>query len=607
MCGIAGIINKSDRPVSSAEIRAITNPVIHRGPDNEGFYFGSNFAFGHRRLSIIDLSESANQPMTYKSRNTITYNGEIYNYIEIRNQLIKLGYKFKTVSDTEVILAAYDCYGENCVRKFNGMWSFAIYDPSREIIFCSRDRFGVKPFYYLDLHDKFVFGSEIKQLTGSLNSIIANLPIVIDYLVASLDDHSNQTFFKSIVKLEQSHNLIYDLRSHSFRNYRYYELNADNNITGFSEKDSIDYYSGLLTDSVKLRLRSDVRVGACLSGGLDSSGIVSIASSLYNPESNNKFVSVTARSTEPCYDETHYARLVSDHCGLEWHVVTPQYNEFRDDLSRLIHIQEEPFGSPSIYMQYKVFEKAREAGCKVMLDGQGGDETLLGYERYYPAYLISGGWQNFMKNLFSVKKNSNLSIPVLFSYYLYFTLPQVRMMRLKSRFSFIRKDMMQFLNREMLINSARVYRNINELQKDEIETVQLPHLLKYEDRNSMIHSIESRLPFLDYRLVEASLSINNSFKIKDGWTKYLLRKSVENRLPAEITKRKDKVGFNAPESTWIGKMNDHMRGQVKKSLLLKHISGQDQMVRMFEKLDLRARWRLFNIAKWEETFNVTVE
>ncbi len=606
MCGISGIINKSDRCVSPSEIKAITDPVIHRGPDNEGYYFGRNFAFGHRRLSIIDLSDSANQPMTWQGKYSITFNGEIYNYIEIREKLIQSGYHFSTGSDTEVILAAYDCHGYDCVTLFNGMWAFAIFDAEKDVIFCSRDRFGVKPFYYSENPGWFIFGSEIKQLLPIQKKNSINFPVLIDYLVASLDDHTNQTFFQNIFKLEQSHNLIYDLKNHKFQKYRYYEIKIHEDLHLLSEKESVEHYLNLLSDSVKIRMRSDVKVGACLSGGLDSSGIVALSSSLYRTEDNTKFATVTARSTESKYDESKYASLVSSHCGSDWHVVTPDIGDFKEDISRIIKIQEEPFGSPSIYMQYKVFEKARMAGCTVMLDGQGGDETLLGYERYYPAYLLASGKMNFLRNIFASWKNSRLSLFEVLSYHLYFTQPKVRMHRLESKFGFINNHYIEMLNKKMLIKSAEAYRNIMDLQKDEIETVQLPHLLKYEDRNSMAHSIESRLPYIDFRLVEAAISINNKFKIKDGWSKYLLRRALEKKLPSSIVWRTDKIGFNAPEISWIGSMNDQMKAQISKSEILCQICDKRSISNAYDNLDLRAKWRLFNIAKWEEIFNIGI-
>ncbi len=604
MCGISGIINKNDLPVSPGDIKEINDLIIHRGPDGEGYYHGKNFALGHRRLSIIDLSEQGSQPMHYQDKYVIIYNGEIYNYIEIREELSDAGYKFSSGSDTEVILAAYDRYGTECVKKFNGMWAFALFDRTRGLIFCSRDRFGVKPFYYSENSSVFVFGSEIKQLLNIQHNRKVNIPVMMDYLVAGLDDHSNETFFSGILKLEQSHSLIYDLKTHKFSISRYYELNITASIRQLNETDSISLYKELLEDSIKLRLRSDVRVGTCLSGGLDSSSVATIAASLYTPPNSDRFNAITAVSSEKDFDESGYAEEVAVNGALNWHTITPSVDDFKENLQRIIEVQEEPFGGPSVFMQYKVFEKARQVGCTVMLDGQGGDETLLGYERYYPAYLISMGFFRGLLNFFRSSSNSRLSKKELLLYLFYFTMPEIRIKRLRRRLPFIRQEYFDLIDKKLLASNAKAYLNIAGLQKLELMRMQLPHLLKYEDRNSMYHSIESRLPFIDYRLVETALSINNGFKIKGGWTKYLLRKSVEDILPQNIVWRKNKLGFNAPERSWLYTIRDTMKESLTKSEILDKISDKAEVLKSFDRLAPRLQWRLFNIAKWEEIYNV---
>jgi len=607
MCGISGIISKKNESISRSEIEEMNHLIMHRGPDSGAVFLGSNFALGHRRLKIIDLSDNANQPMIYMNKYTITYNGEIYNYIELREVLQKFGYSFSTGSDTEVILAAYDHYGFDCVTKFNGMWAFALFDKENEIIFCSRDRFGVKPFYYTELHDKFVFGSELKQLLKYQSRKEANISIVIDYLIANMDDHTNETFFLNINKLEQSHSLIYNLKNHSYSISKYYNIKIDSEISKLNETDSINLYKTTLIDSIKLRLRSDVKVGTCLSGGLDSSSIATLASEIYQKNSSHKFAAVTAKSMEKATDESHFAQKVAQNANLEWHTTLPSEYDFRNNIDKIILVQEEPFGSPAVFMQYKVFEKAKEIGCVVMLDGQGGDETLLGYERYYPAYLVSLGKWDRVRNFFSSARNSRLSQKELFLYYLYFVYPSIRLKYLHKKFSFILKDYFNLINKDIICESSKSYYDLVMLQRLELLKFQLPHLLKYEDRNSMHHSIESRLPFIDYRLVETALSINNRFKIKDGWTKYLLRKAIEEVVPDEITWRKNKLGFNAPEKTWLSDINELMIKQITQSELLARISKKEKIIKNFDKMDLRTQWRLFNVAKWEEVFNVRID
>jgi len=377
MCGISCIINKDNSPVIPSEIRIINDLIIHRGPDSEGFYYGDNFAFGNRRLSVIDLSSDANQPMSYNDKYTITYNGEIYNYIEIRQQLKQLGYSFKTESDTEVILAAYDHYGFDCVKMFNGMWAFSLYDHIKSIIFCSRDRFGVKPFYYSDLTYKFIIGSEIKQLLPFIRNKKANLPVLMDYLIVGYEDHNNNSFFNDISKLEQSHSLIYNLRDHTYNISKYYDINIDQNLSELNESEAVANYKEVLDNSIRLRLRSDVKVGTCLSGGLDSGSVASLASALYLSETGSRFNAITAITPDPLTDESKYAETIVKSAGLLWNKIMPTSQDFCTNIGKVIILQEEPFGSPSVFMQYKVFERAKDIGCTVMLDGQGGDETLL--------------------------------------------------------------------------------------------------------------------------------------------------------------------------------------------------------------------------------------
>lgn len=601
MCGISGIINKYNKPVNQDEIRKINDLISHRGPDDDGFYFEKNFAFGHRRLSILDLSSDGHQPMHYLDKYSITYNGEVYNYLEIKNELQKDGYIFKSHTDTEVILASYDKWKEECVNKFNGMWAFAIYDKQKEIIFCSRDRFGIKPFYYTEINNKFIFGSEIKQLLEFYNTRFVNKKILMDYLVIGFENHTSETFFENILQLEQSHNLIYDLKTNKLNTSKYYDVNRINMIK--NESDSIEEYKNRLLESVELRLRSDVKVGTCLSGGLDSSSIAAIASKKYLEKSGNKFSAIHAKSTQSSNDESGFAKEVSDYCKLDLNIVQPSREEFLDNIDEVIYTQEEPFGGPSIFMQYFVMKKAKDINCTVMLDGQGGDETLLGYERYYPAYLISLGFRKVIKGIFNASKNSKLSKKQLIQYFIYFTSSKIRSKNLKKKNSFIKDEYINKISEDILGKNTTSYRNLFNLQHIEIFSTQMPHLLRYEDRNSMRHSIETRLPFLDYKVLETALSTNNNYKIKDGWTKYLLRKAVNEILPQNIVWRKNKFGFEAPTKSWLSGIDHDMKKIIKKSNIINKISNNIE----FDKLDNKQKWKIFNIAKWEQIYNVKID
>jgi asparagine synthase (glutamine-hydrolysing) len=602
MCGISGIINLSYEPVSHDMIERMTDIIKHRGPNGYGYYFDNNVAFGHRRLSIIDLSEAGNQPMFFDDKYVIVFNGEIYNYLEIKNELKIYGYVFLTNSDTEVILASYHKWGKECVSKFNGMWSFAIHDKVDNIIFCSRDRFGEKPFYYTRKSNYFIFGSEIKQLLIIEPRVLVNKKVMLDYLVLGLEEYSDSTFFEGIQKLLPSHNLIYHLENNSIEIEKYYTIQIDLSIQDLTENESKDLYKSEFERSVKFRLRSDVKVGTCLSGGLDSSSVAAVASDLYFNSTGEKFAAITAKSEDSKNDESSYAQMVVDKLDLDWHLVYPNANNFREVLDEVIKTQEEPFGSPSIVMQYFVMEEAKNISSTVLLDGQGGDETLLGYERYYPAYLLSLPIFKRLLEFFNSSKNSKLSKKKLLLFIFYFLNPKIRINRQLNRFSFVKKKYLNLISKDIIIELSKSYSNIKQLQLLEITKTQLPHLLKYEDKNSMRHSIETRLPFLDYKLVELSLSINNNYKIKMGWTKFILRKTTEDKLPKEISWRKNKYGFEAPSSIWL-KDKKWMLNQINDSKILREII----LEKVSEKNDLNVLWKLFNIARWEKIYHVEID
>ena len=596
MCGISGIINKNNKSVEESLIHQMTEIIAHRGPDSSGSYLYKNIAFGHRRLSILDLSSSGHQPMKYLDDLVITYNGEIYNFIEIREELIQKGYIFDSNSDTEVILKAYHCWGKTCVNYFNGMWSFSILDIKQKIVFCSRDRFGVKPFYYIENNDLFSFGSEISQLLPFLPNRILNKKVALDYLISGIEECSNETFFKDIYLLKGGHNLVFDLQTNSYEIERYYNLKLSD-----QKNTSVDDYIQELKRSITLRLRSDVKVGTCLSGGIDSSTISSFASKIYQ-NSNEKFMAIHAKSSEYKTDESEFAKIVSKIANINLNFVEPSYSDFKSNILSIIKIQQEPFGSLSIIMQYFVFKKAKELGCIVMLDGQGGDETLLGYERYYPAIVKSKKGIAKLKALLQSSKNSRLSLIDTIKYQYYFSNYKLRLKRLKYKNSFYKSEIINEYESEELRIISESYNDISILQKNEIESSQLPHLLKYEDRNSMANSIESRLPFLDYKLVELSLNTNNSLKIKDGWTKFILRKAAETILPKEIVWRKTKLGFNAPEKTWTKEFENEMIKEIQQSEILNNFIDFKKLY--FKNLDLRTKWRLYNFSAWEKEFKV---
>lgn len=593
MCGISGIVYKN-RKADYKDIKSMNDLIIHRGPDGEGFYIDGSLALGHRRLSILDLSIEANQPMFYKDL-VIVFNGEIYNYIEIKEELYKFGYKFKTKCDTEVLLAAYDCWGEQCVNRFNGMWAFTIYDKKKQVLFCSRDRFGVKPFYYSCLKDKFVFGSEIKQLLPFLSKRIADKEIIADFLVCGFTEHTDKTFFKNIYNLRGGHNLIFNLNKHTFNIYQYYKINENKT----KQHISIEDYKKLFKQSVSNRLRSDVKVGSCLSGGLDSSSIAAVASDLYKYNKNERFVGIHAKSTEQNTDESYYANLVAKSKDIDLKLIMPSTEDFINYIDEVCYTQEEPFLGLSIFMQYFVMKEAKKNKCKVLLDGQGGDETLLGYERYYPLCLLDMPLNYAFINLIKSVEKSKLTLLQLIGYCLYFIFFPFRILRYKIKFSYLKPD---FLPNFMWVKrNAKAYYSIQKLQKLEILNTQLPHLLRYEDKNSMRNSIETRLPFLDYKLLETAFRSSIDCKIHDGWTKYILRKTINEYLPKEVVWRKNKFGFEAPEKVWLTAIRPNMVNNIKSNKILMNIFKDNINL---EKINNKTLWKLFSISKWITIFSV---
>jgi asparagine synthase (glutamine-hydrolysing) len=585
MCGITGIIMKDFTSVDLNQLKIMNNMVRHRGPDGEGYYQHENVGFGHRRLSILDLSVLGAQPMKYGENLTITYNGEIYNYIEIRADLASRGYTFKSESDTEVILASYQEWGPECVHRFNGMWAFAI---------------GVKPFYYFENQSKFIFGSEIRQLLTQLTERKVDKQMLFDYLYLGYHHHTHRTFFNSIFSLAPGHNMVFDLLTSSHTIAKWYKFEINSDIKNLSFGDAQKLFETTLNSAIHLRLRSDVKVGTCLSGGLDSSYIAAVAADEYNSSSLEKFNAITAKSIEKENDETPFAEMVVNQSDLKWKVVHPRPEDFFNVVEDVIETQEEPFGGPSIIMQYFVMKKAKEEGCIVLLDGQGGDEALLGYDRYYPAYLNqqSGIW-NRIRCYVEISRNSKLSLKDLFLYTVYFNNPKVRAIRQLRRNDYIKAEFKTYLNIELLSLISRASKKINDLQELEITKVQLQKLLKYEDRNSMRFSIEARVPFVDYRVMELSYSLPVSYKINSGWSKYILRKSAETKLPKEIVWRKAKIGFEAPNNWYQNRST--LFEAIEKSEFLSHFVNKERILKSIDDVSL---WKLYNLAVWARKFNI---
>ena len=566
MCGISIIIDKSNRSVNTDLIKSFNDKVSHRGPDDEGYYFGSNFALGHRRLSILDLSSAGHQPMQ-RDHLCITYNGEIYNYIELRNELIELGHSFTSGSDTEVILAAYRQWGVECFSRFNGMWAFAIHDSIKnEIIFC-RDHFGIKPLYYTLAKNFFLAGSEIKQFTAidefkpNLNKVVA-----ANFLTYGLLNYSEETFFENVKELRGGNYLRYNLVTHQFTFAKWYNLsNAAIPITDSYEQ-ARQKVRSLFVDSVKLRMRSDVRVGSCLSGGIDSSSIVSIIHSqkLANPD----FATITSCYENKKFDEQIFSDLITESTKFSSKKVFPNLNDLLDKghLDKIVYHQDQPFSGASHYSEYKVFEEASKNKLIVMQDGQGSDEYLCGYGEFYVTGVVEllltfrfGKVFSFFKARTVDRRISvaKVAVEFLFSFFLHDLIKSFKLVFGKGNSSWLTPKWQALAGRSL----TTPLKNIRKLSIFEIETLSIPYQLHSEDRNSMLFSIESRLPFLDHRLVEYCIGLPSSYKISPQYSKAIVRDAIVE-LPEPIKHRKDKMGFVAPDAEWMLKNKERIKEEL---------------------------------------------
>jgi len=670
MCGITGIFRIDIKFVDSVLVDRMAAVIKHRGPDDEGYVFintldgafrtsggkdtpaavrasrypyspvdeiGSfdarsgcfNLAFGHRRLSIVDLSPAGHQPMCNSNGTLwIVYNGEIYNYIELREELKSRGRNFITQSDTEVILQAYEEWGRDCLSKFNGMWAFALWDSRKSELFCSRDRFGVKPFYYYWNGTDFAFASEIKALLQfPFVKTVPNDQVIYDYLVLGRSEGKEDTFFRNIKQLEPGCNLT--LSEKGLRVGRYYSLPYNTELGNFDEqvlRDYADEFNGIFKDAVSIRLRSDVPVGSCLSGGLDSSAIVCIINRFLESDGyGREVIGERQKTVSACYelaacDERPFIQEVVKATDVDSHYVFPSGESFWQEIDDLVWHQEEPFGSTSIYAQWNVMRLARENGVPVLLDGQGADETLAGYHTYFNAYLAqllyAGRLCNYRREFNAIRRITQNPVFSSFSFLLplYNSLPSAARSWLLG--SMVKGSILNIQNTGLMNDAflakykgkdqTKAETNLQTaLWKSETE-YGLKELLRYEDKNSMAFSVETRTPFVDYHLVEFVFSLPACYKIHDGWTKYLLRISTEGLLPEKIRWRKDKLGFPTPEATWMrengGRIREVFAG---KDFRASAYLDEKRILRDLDKLlsiesadGLSALWKPLNLELW---------
>jgi len=545
VCGVCGIYRFDAATVTDRQVAAMMAKLEHRGPDDHGAYVRNNVGIGHRRLSILDLSERGRQPFrSDDGRYLIVHNGEVYNYLELREELGH-HYLFRTDTDTEVILNAYRAWGESALDKFNGMFAFSIYDAERNTLFCARDRFGIKPLYYISNESFFAFASEIPALlTLPPSKPSPNNQAIFDYLAWNRTDHTDETFFRGVRKLPHGH--VIRVSGEAAELGRWYDLREHVGTPWQSAEE----YGVALEDAVKLRLRSDVPVGVSLSGGLDSSSILTLAAKHQDYEARQTFSAVYGRGETG--DESEHIREFEALVG-KMHYARPTGESLLQDFETFVRAQGEPVPSPGPYAQFKVMEAAH-GRVVVLLDGQGADEQLAGYH-YLFGYLLrdlvrGGRWLRAvdeMRRYLRVHKS-------------WFALQSLGFLLMPSRvqteFRASRRGCMtegfvdQYRARSEVSRLLYKSGSLSDALQDHFEH-KLEHLLKWQDRSSMWFSLESRVPFLDHRLVERTLALPPELLMHRGETKKILRAAMRGILPERVRTRQDKVGFDTPAAEWF--------------------------------------------------------
>ncbi len=667
MCGLAAIVDPAGSGVA-AKIQAMTDLVRHRGPDDEGYMLmaapgdpvlvlagvqtplavrsaqlahtpslpfspdqarTSRVALGHRRLSIVDLSPAGHQPMCSSDGSLwIVYNGEIYNHVELRAELEHLGHRFLSGSDTEVILAAWQHWGKACLARFNGMFAFVLVDRGAGRVHAVRDRFGVKPLYWWQAPQGFVaFASEIKQFSALPGwSARLDRQRAYDYLAWSLFDHTGHTLFDGVRQLRGGEMLELPLGQPPARIVpeRWYTLRP-REFSG-THRDAIAAFGNAFTDAVQLRLRADVDVGSCLSGGLDSSSIVCVADHLLRAQGAcSAQKTFSAASREARFDERHYAEVVVAATGVDAHYVYPELEGALDALDRLTWHQDEPFGSSSIYAQWCVFQLAADQHVKVMLDGQGADELLAGYPGFLGpmlgGLLRRGQWLRLAQEIQGAGNRPGVGYGYAGKQLADRCLPQgLRhwLRRSAGRPSiapgWLDVGRLGAEDREPFAEARQAAGSIADMSRLLLLETGVPMLLHTEDRNSMAHSVESRVPFLDYRLVELALGLPEDCKIRSGVAKRVLRDAMEGILPDVVRNRRDKLGFATAEEIWMTRSAparfraelaaaiDAAGGILRKSAL----TDFDEIVagrRPFSFLP----WRMISFGRWMRRFDVALQ
>ena len=638
MCGITGILSFKNK-IDVSHLKKMNDLICHRGPDDEGYFlldskrktydfaYGedsppevksnlislseclpANLGFGFRRLSVQDLSSKGHQPMTdHHQKVVVVFNGEIYNFIELRHELLELGYVFSSDTDTEVILNAYLEWGEQCIHRFNGMWAFAIWDKDKNKLFCSRDRFGIKPFYYSSNEEQFIFASEIKSL---LHQIPAekNEETLYKYLCYDEIDTSGETFFKNIKKLPAGHNLV--IEKHQLSITPYYDIEK---VDLIEKEDKNKTFFIKLRKAVELRLRSDVNVGFALSGGIDSSSIVTMA---HHISGKKKKITFSIVYPGKIIDESEYVDEVIKKINVENHQVTPSSKNLKDEIYQFVFYQEEPVPDLSYYNEYKLRSFMKENNVVVTLEGQGADEIVTGYRSYVLPYyydlIDSLQFKKLIKETKAFKHLFPISISKLLFRYFLSKFPKGIYQKIKGN---LKSKSNSLINIKYF--SSKPYPDLPLISKNNLKSALLnslkvnsiPKQLCRGDKSAMAFSLECRYPFLDHNLVEYAFSLSNNYKMDGGQTKKILRDVMRNFLPQKVCQRRDKKGFLSPQATWINELSEVFDPMVYSKpfqecpyILWENFEKEYLKLKESNTHSANEIWKILGVFMWEQTF-----
>jgi len=622
MCGITGFFSYKNK-IDIKKYYEAHKKIAHRGPDDEGFIYknsknliehlvgddtidelksqeflynkeSSSLILGHRRLSIIDLSAHGHQPFKYKHLHLV-YNGEIYNYIELRDELKKIGYEFETDSDTEVFLKAYHCWGSESFNKFNGMWASAIYDEDKDTIVLTRDRFGIKPLYYSFMDDNLIFGSEIKFVASFMEQLYSNEQMVYDYIEYGYISHTKETFFKKIYQLESGSFSLYS--SSQLIEKKYYHVKNETILK------PIERIKKALFNAIELRMRADVSVGSLLSGGMDSSSIVCMVNQK-NLKKNMETFTVTYKEKDLDF-ESIYVQDINTKTKFKNHSIylTPEI-EVIDKLTYILETPYRSFAQNGMYNLYNHISQNTE--IKVLLNGSGSDEIFSGYNAHYMYFLLSllrkGKVFRFINEFKKMKYRRDIKYSLLSIEFIKIVLVHYNLQK------YFKKN--KFFNNKKLFNNREEKSN-NPLKNEILinrEYSALPEYLLYEDRISMYFSLEVRVPFLDYKLVEIAHNLKNENLIKDGITKFTLREAVKGIVPKSVYERKDKKGFFTPHDLWIKtKFFSYIEeelNEIKKDGLFDYMDHIEIYKEFIDSGVTQKIWRIYSLSRWKKVWKV---